>query len=118
MLANDQDVMLLDRVKGYLREKKFDILVDKDLQSNYDETEVEELIQVALLCTQSTPVYRPKMSEVVKMLEGNGLAERWGQWQTAEVIPRKELQFGPPQNFEKIVYSVDNLSNMHLSGPR
>ncbi|KAH9669705.1 Somatic embryogenesis receptor kinase 1 [Citrus sinensis] len=118
MLANDEDVMLLDRVKGYLREKKFDVLVDKDLQTDYDETEVEELIQVALLCTQSTPVDRPKMSEVVKMLEGDGLAERWGQWQTAEVIRHNELQFGPRQNFEKIVYSTDNLSNMHLSGPR
>ncbi|GAY63481.1 hypothetical protein CUMW_225970 [Citrus unshiu] len=118
MLANDEDVMLLDRVKGYLREKKFDVLVDKDLQTDYDETEVEELIQVALLCTQSTPVDRPTMSEVVKMLEGDGLAERWGQWQTAEVIRHNELQFGPRQNFEKIVYSTDNLSNMHLSGPR
>ncbi|KAL9462125.1 hypothetical protein AB3S75_000178 [Citrus x aurantiifolia] len=118
MLANDEDVMLLDRVKGYQREKKFDVLVDKDLQTDYDETEVEELIQVALLCTQSTPVDRPKMSEVVKMLEGDGLAERWGQWQTAEVIRHNELQFGPQQNFEKIVYSTDNLSNMHLSGPR
>lgn len=108
----------LCQVKGYLREKKFDVLVDKDLQTDYDETEVEELIQVALLCTQSTPVDRPTMSEVVKMLEGDGLAERWGQWQTAEVIRHNELQFGPRQNFEKIVCSTDNLSNMHLSGPR
>ncbi|KAH9669698.1 non-specific serine/threonine protein kinase [Citrus sinensis] len=116
MLANDEDVMLLDRVKGYLREKKFDMLVDKDLQNNYDETEVEELIQVALLCTQSTPVDRPKMSEVVKMLEGDGLAERWGQWQDAAVNRRNELELASLQNFE--TYSTENLSNMHLSGPR
>ena len=106
----------LCQVKGYLREKKFDMLVDKDLQNNYDETEVEELIQVALLCTQSTPVDRPKMSEVVKMLEGDGLAERWGQWQDAAVNRRNELELASLQNFE--TYSTENLSNMHLSGPR
>ncbi|GAY63475.1 hypothetical protein CUMW_225940 [Citrus unshiu] len=45
---------------------------------------VEELIQVALLCTQGSPSRQAEDVEVVKMLEGDGLAERWGQWQTAE----------------------------------
>ncbi|KAL0375974.1 UNVERIFIED_CONTAM: BRASSINOSTEROID INSENSITIVE 1-associated receptor kinase [Sesamum calycinum] len=76
-LANDDDVMLLDWVKGLLKEKKLETLVDADLQGNYIDEEVEQLIQVALLCTQSSPMERPKMSEVVRMLEGDGLAERW-----------------------------------------
>ncbi|XP_021886956.1 BRASSINOSTEROID INSENSITIVE 1-associated receptor kinase 1, partial [Carica papaya] len=75
-LANDDDVMLLDWVKGLLKDKKLETLVDHDLQGNYDEHEVEQLIQVALLCTQGSPMERPKMSEVVRMLEGAGLAER------------------------------------------
>ncbi|KAL3586387.1 hypothetical protein D5086_013254 [Populus alba] len=33
--------------------------------------------KVALLCTQYLPAHRPKMSEVVRMLEGDGLAEKW-----------------------------------------
>lgn len=36
-----------------------------------------EMLQVALLCTQYVPAHRPKMSEVVRMLEGDGLAEKW-----------------------------------------
>ncbi|KAA8535405.1 hypothetical protein F0562_030408 [Nyssa sinensis] len=35
------------------------------------------MLQVALLCTQYLPAHRPKMSEVVRMLEGDGLAEKW-----------------------------------------
>ena len=59
------------------QEKKLDLLVDKDLKNNYDRIELEEMIQVALLCTQYLPGLRPKMSEVVRMLEGDRLAERW-----------------------------------------
>ncbi|KAJ4867593.1 BRASSINOSTEROID INSENSITIVE 1-associated receptor kinase 1 [Raphanus sativus] len=59
-LANDDDVMLLDWVKGLLKEKKLEALVDVDLQGNYIDEEVEKLIQVALLCTQSSTMERPK----------------------------------------------------------
>ncbi|KAI3675863.1 hypothetical protein L1987_85459 [Smallanthus sonchifolius] len=75
-LANDDDAMLFDWVKRLLTEKKLETLVDVDLKGNYIDVEVERLIQVALLCTQRMPLERPKMSEVVRMLEGNGLAER------------------------------------------
>ncbi|TYG85661.1 hypothetical protein ES288_A13G073000v1 [Gossypium darwinii] len=75
-LANDDDVMLLDWVKGLLKDRKLETLVDSDLDSNYIEEEVEQLIQIALLCTQGSPMDRPKMAEVVRMLEGDGLAER------------------------------------------
>ncbi|PKA59550.1 Somatic embryogenesis receptor kinase 2 [Apostasia shenzhenica] len=116
-LANDDDVMLLDWVKGLLREKKLDMLVDPDLQKNYVECEVESLIQVALLCTQGSPVERPKMSEVVRMLEGDGLAERWEEWQKVEVI-RHDLEMAPHRNPDWIVDSTDNLHAVELSGPR
>lgn len=53
------------------------MLVDKELGSNYDRIDVGEMLQVALLCTQYLPAHRPKMSEVVRMLEGDGLAEKW-----------------------------------------
>jgi hypothetical protein len=55
----------------------FDLLVDQDLGPHYDRIEVAEMVQVALLCTQFQPSHRPRMSEVVRMLEGDGLAEKW-----------------------------------------
>ncbi|KAF8411546.1 hypothetical protein HHK36_004100 [Tetracentron sinense] len=116
-LANDDDVMLLDWVKGLLKEKKLEMLVDPDLQSNYIDYEVEQLIQVALLCTQGSPMERPKMSDVVRMLEGDGLAERWEEWQKVEVV-RQEVEFAPHRNSEWIVDTTENLHAVELSGPR
>lgn len=93
------------------------MLVDPDLKDNYVEPEVEQLIQVALLCTQGSPMERPKMSEVVRMLEGDGLAERWEEWQGVEVS-----QIGtdhiPTRPSEWIVDSTYALQPDVLSGPR
>ncbi|GAB4861037.1 Somatic embryoproteinsis receptor kinase 1 [Ancistrocladus abbreviatus] len=116
-LANDDDVMLLDWVKGLLKEDKLEMLVDPDLQNNYIESEVKQLIQVALLCTQGSPNARPKMSEVVRMLEGDGLAERWDEWQKVEIL-RQEVELTPHTNSDWIVDSTDNLHAVELSGPR
>lgn len=93
------------------------MLVDPDLLSNYIEAEVESLIQVALLCSQSSPTDRPKMSEVVRMLEGDGLAERWEEWQKVEVV-RHEFEMAPHRNSEWVIDSTDNLRAVELSGPR
>lgn len=71
-------VHCLDKqVKKIQQEKKVELLVDRELGNNYDGIEVLEMLQVALLCTQYLPAHRPKMSEVVRMLEGDGLAEKW-----------------------------------------
>ena len=93
------------------------MLVDPDLQNNYVESEVEQLIQVALLCTQGSPMDRPKMSEVVRMLEGDGLAERWDEWQKVEIL-RQEIDLSPHPNSDWIVDSTENLHAVELSGPR
>ncbi|KAL3535238.1 hypothetical protein ACH5RR_003699 [Cinchona calisaya] len=68
---------MLEWVKKIHQEKKIEFLVDSVLGSNYDRIEVAEMLQVALLCTQYLPVHRPKMPDVVRMLEGEGLAEKW-----------------------------------------
>ncbi|XP_022898092.1 BRASSINOSTEROID INSENSITIVE 1-associated receptor kinase 1-like [Olea europaea var. sylvestris] len=117
-LANDDDVMLLDWVKELLKQKKLETLVDADLQGNYIEDEVEQLIQVALLCTQSSPMERPKMSDVVRMLEGDGLAERWEEWQKEEMF-RQEFNHTYHPNTDWIVAdSTSNIRPDELSGPR
>ncbi|CAD5329834.1 unnamed protein product [Arabidopsis thaliana] len=119
-LANDDDVMLLDWVKGLLKEKKLEALVDVDLQGNYKDEEVEQLIQVALLCTQSSPMERPKMSEVVRMLEGDGLAERWEEWQKEEMF-RQDFNYPthhPAVSGWIIGDSTSQIENEYPSGPR
>ncbi|CAL1352692.1 unnamed protein product [Linum trigynum] len=116
-LANDDDVMLLDWVKGLLKDKKLETLVDGDLQGNYIDEEVEQLIQVALLCTQSSPMERPKMSEVVRMLEGDGLAERWEEWQKEEMF-RQDYNHTHHPNSNWIVDSTSHIPPDELSGPR
>jgi len=117
-LANDDEVMLLDWVTGLLNEKKLETLVDPEMQGNYLNEEVEGLIQVALLCTQSSPHERPKMSEVVRMLEGDGLAERWEQWQKEEVV-RQEYSTTQHETVSWIIAdSTANLNADQLSGPR
>ncbi|XP_076957417.1 BRASSINOSTEROID INSENSITIVE 1-associated receptor kinase 1-like [Bidens hawaiensis] len=117
-LANDDDVMLLDWVKGLLREKKLETLVDADLNGNYVDDEVEQLIQVALLCTQGTSLERPKMSEVVRMLEGDGLAERWEEWQKEEMFRQEFNTVHNPNTDWIIADSTYNLRPDELSGPR
>ncbi|KAG6676314.1 hypothetical protein I3842_15G145500 [Carya illinoinensis] len=74
----NQKGAMLEWVKKVQQEKNVEVLVDRELGSNYyDRIEVGEMLQVALLCTQYLPAHRPKMSEVVRMLEGDGLAEKW-----------------------------------------
>lgn len=64
--------------------------MDKNLES-YDAKEVERIIQVALLCTQGSPEDRPSMSEVVNLLNGEGLAEGWAEWELMEEMDNREM---------------------------
>ncbi|KAI3873997.1 hypothetical protein MKW98_001646 [Papaver atlanticum] len=91
-LTEDDEVLLLDHVKKLESEKKLDAIVDPNLNGNFDNAEVEIMIQVALLCSQSSSEDRPTMSEVVRMLEGEGLAERWEEWQQDAVTRREEVE--------------------------
>lgn len=116
-LEEEDDVLLLDHVKKLQREKRLDAIVDRNLNKNYDIQEVEMMIQVALLCTQGSPEDRPAMSEVVRMLEGEGLAERWEEWQHVEVTRREEyarLQ----RRFDWGEDSLYNQDAIELSGGR
>ncbi|XP_020540214.2 probable LRR receptor-like serine/threonine-protein kinase At5g63710 isoform X3 [Jatropha curcas] len=82
-LEEEEDVLLVDHIKKLLREDRLDDIVDGNLKT-YDHQEVKTIIQVALLSTQSSPEDRPTMAEVVKLLQGVGLAERWGKWEQME----------------------------------
>ncbi|MBA0742168.1 hypothetical protein Gogos_015252 [Gossypium gossypioides] len=134
-LEDEDDVLLLDhsniflgfvhwipysfvmKVKNLEREKMLDAIVDRNLNKNYIMQEVEAMIQVALLCTQSSPEDRPAMSEVVRMLEGEGLAERWEEWQHVEVMRRQEYE-RMQRRFEWGEDSMYNQDAIELSGGR
>ncbi|KAJ4846483.1 histidine kinase osmosensor [Turnera subulata] len=116
--ANQKGAMLV-WVKKIHQEKKLEVLVDKDLKGNYDRIELEEMVQVALLCTQYLPSHRPKMSEVVRMLEGDGLAERWEASQKAEATKSKTHELSSSDRYSDLTDDSSLLVQaMELSGPR
>ncbi|CAI9096354.1 OLC1v1032474C1 [Oldenlandia corymbosa var. corymbosa] len=117
--AANQKGAMLDWVKKIHQEKKLDMLVDKDLKANYDKIELEEMVQVALLCTQYLPSQRPKMSEVVRMLEGDGLAEKWEATQRAEATRCRANEFSSSERYSDLTDDSSLLVQaMELSGPR
>ncbi|PNX74170.1 putative LRR receptor-like protein kinase, partial [Trifolium pratense] len=116
-LEEEDDVLLLDHVKKLEREKRLEAIVDRNLNKNYNMQEVEMMIKVALLCTQATSEDRPLMSEVVRMLEGEGLAERWEEWQHVEVNRRQEYD-RLQRRFDWGEDSVYNQDAIELSGGR
>ncbi|PWA65348.1 NSP-interacting kinase 1 [Artemisia annua] len=117
--AANQKGAMLDWVKKIHQEKKLDILVDKDLQ-NYDRIELEEIVKVALLCTQYLPGHRPKMSEVVRMLEGDGLAERWEASRGVESSSKfRTSELSSSERYSDLTDDYSLLGQaIELSGPR
>ncbi|OAY31465.1 probable LRR receptor-like serine/threonine-protein kinase At4g30520 [Manihot esculenta] len=127
----NQKGAMLEWVKKIKQEKKVEELVDRELGRNYDQIEVGEMLQVALLCTQYLPAHRPKMSEVVQMLEGDGLAEKWAashnhskstmnlSASTHDEIghDRSSNLFGMGTEDDDDEHSLDSYA-MELSGPR
>ncbi|KAL9332708.1 hypothetical protein ACSQ67_002318 [Phaseolus vulgaris] len=116
-LEEEDDVLLLDHVKKLQREKRLDVIVDCNLMKNYIIGEVEMIVQIALLCTQGSPEDRPAMSEVVRMLEGEGLAERWEEWQHVQVATRQDYE----RLQRRMNWGEDSINNqdaIELSGGR
>ncbi|KAL5075801.1 hypothetical protein RYX36_014785 [Vicia faba] len=116
-LEDEDDVLLLDHVKKLQREKKLDAIVDSNLKNEYNIEEVEMIVQVALLCAQGMPEDRPAMSEVVRMLEGEGLTERWVEWQHVEVTRRQDSE-RLQRRFAWGEDSIHNQDAIELSGGR
>lgn len=104
------------QVKKLHQEGRLSQMVDKDLKGNFDLIELEEMVQVALLCTQFNPSHRPKMSEVLKMLEGDGLAERW---EASQRIETPRFRSCEPQRYSDLIEESSLIVEaMELSGPR
>ncbi|XP_020575406.1 probable leucine-rich repeat receptor-like serine/threonine-protein kinase At3g14840 [Phalaenopsis equestris] len=68
--TNEDQYHLLD--VAHLAKEKGDLLslVDKRLETEYNQNEALGVIKVAIQCAHSSPAHRPSMSNVVKMLTG------------------------------------------------
>ncbi|KAL0687271.1 hypothetical protein Bca4012_086948 [Brassica carinata] len=102
-------------VRKLHEEMKVEELVDRELGTNYDKIEVGEMLQVALLCTQHLPAHRPKMSEVVLMLEGDGLAERWAASHNHSHFYHANISFKTISSLSTT--SVPRLNEAHCNDP-
>ncbi|XP_042378879.1 probable LRR receptor-like serine/threonine-protein kinase At2g23950 [Zingiber officinale] len=129
--SQNQKGAMLDWVRKVYQEKKLDLLLDRDLGTDYDRIELAEMVQVALLCTQFLPAHRPKMSEVVRMLEGDGLADKWEASIRPPIrIPKNDGSHADANEFFNIncgneennsdddAASAAMVDEMELSGPR
>ncbi|KAL8040917.1 hypothetical protein ABFX02_10G131200 [Erythranthe guttata] len=120
----NQKGAVLERVKKIQREKNIESLVDVELGVNYDKIDVGEMIQVALLCTQYQPAHRPKMSDVVRMLEGDGLAEKWAASHNCIHTTSNHISCDNSKSQSSLFGMAMNMDDdydahcMELSGPR
>ena len=81
-------------------------LVDPKLGSEFNKKEVVRMIEVALLCTKQSPALRPKMSAVVKMLEGTGAVQE---------LVMDPSTFGDPSRFKGYKHRSDQSSSRNIS---
>ncbi|KAI7727806.1 hypothetical protein M8C21_005944, partial [Ambrosia artemisiifolia] len=115
-----QKGMILDLVKTLYDEKRLHVLIDRDLKGCYDEQELEKAVELALLCTRAHPTSRPKMSEVMKVLEGIAgqpcnLDET--QAEPTQQCVERAFSFSRNQNDAREGSSF-KIEAMELSGPR
>lgn len=111
----------LFQAKELLEQDQLSLFVDRKLGSNYVSAELEEMVQIALLCTMYKPEHRPRMSEVVKMLEGgDGVADKWEAMKNIEEpnpdSPSEFVHIGI--NYDEDEYNSIDLEAIELSGPR
>ncbi|CAM8918566.1 unnamed protein product [Rhodiola kirilowii] len=113
-----QKGMILDWVKTLQEEKRLEMLVDRDLKGHYDAEELENMVELALMCTQSHPNLRPKMSQALKVLED--MADLAQSGDVAETDCGSEARgFSFSRNYsvghEESSFSMEPIE---LSGPR
>ncbi|RLN00360.1 protein NSP-INTERACTING KINASE 3-like [Panicum miliaceum] len=109
---------ILEWAKELLEQNQLSSFADKKLRNNYDSVELEEMVQIALLCTMYSPKHRPRMSEVVTMLEeGDGVAEKWEAVKNVEEPNPEDLKYRAI-NYDEDQCSSTELQAVELSGPR
>lgn len=96
-----------------------EMLVDRDLKGCFNTEELEKTVEVALQCTQSNPNNRPKMSEVLRILED--ITGQMGHVDESQVGSNicETRAFSFSRNFSDIhEESSFTIEPIELSGPR
>ncbi|KAI4371781.1 hypothetical protein MLD38_010090 [Melastoma candidum] len=108
--------MILDWVRKLKEENRLEMLVDASLEGSFDDTELEKAVELALHCTQPYPSLRPKMSEVLKVLEGLGQSGS-----DHGIEPSRAFSFSREYPSGDILVHEESsfiVEAMELSGPR
>ncbi|KQJ94159.1 probable LRR receptor-like serine/threonine-protein kinase At1g53440 isoform X2 [Brachypodium distachyon] len=69
-MSNEDYLHILDLAERLKQQERLLEIVDQRLGSDYSQEEALMMLNVALLCTNTSPTQRPRMSSVVKMLCG------------------------------------------------
>ncbi|XP_030463651.1 somatic embryogenesis receptor kinase 1-like [Syzygium oleosum] len=102
-------------VKYRLEHNELGGLIDPSLRGDYDENEAKKLVKLALFCIQSPPTKRPTMSEVVRILKGSCLDERWESEKEGLAVDIRQTSSQPCGT---VTDSASHLDPEELSGPR
>ncbi|XP_039160464.1 LRR receptor kinase SERK2 [Eucalyptus grandis] len=112
---SDQGMNGFKRVKYLLEHNELGGLIDPSLRGDYDEYEAKKLVKLALLCLQDSSTKRPTMSEVVQILNGSCLDERW-ESEKEEMVA--DIWQTRPQSCSILTDLASHLDPVELSGPR
>uniref|UniRef100_A0A0A9CUU7 Serine-threonine/tyrosine-protein kinase catalytic domain-containing protein n=1 Tax=Arundo donax TaxID=35708 RepID=A0A0A9CUU7_ARUDO len=106
--SSEEYLHLLDWTERLRQQGKLLDIVDRRLGSDYSQEQALRLLNVALLCTNTLPTQRPRMSSVVKMLCGEI---------PIEVVPdddlSEDLRFNISQSHHSMNNSQTDWSQMH-----
>ena len=79
-------------------------LVDEKMGENFKKEEVMLMINVALLCTQVSPMQRPTMASVLRMLEGRDVVSH-----TSQQYHRQRENYDNPETQEECI-SIEEIA--------
>ncbi|CAA3024487.1 probable LRR receptor-like serine threonine-kinase At5g45780 isoform X1 [Olea europaea subsp. europaea] len=114
-----QKGMILETVRTLYEEKRLEVLVDRDLKGRFSAEELEKAVELALHCTRSNPELRPKMSEVLKTLEGISGQRECLEMSQCGMEPCEGQTFSFSRNFIDVHEdSSFIIEAIELSGPR
>ncbi|XP_022892326.1 probable LRR receptor-like serine/threonine-protein kinase At5g45780 isoform X2 [Olea europaea var. sylvestris] len=114
-----QKGMILETVRTLYEEKRLEVLVDRDLKGRFSAEELEKAVELALHCTRSNPELRPKMSEVLKTLEGISGQRECLEMSQCGMEPCEGQTFSFSRNFTDVHEdSSFIIEAIELSGPR
>lgn len=109
----------MTQVRTLYEEKRLEVLVDRDLKGRFSAEELEKAVELALHCTRSNPELRPKMSEVLKTLEGISGQRECLEMSQCGMEPCEGQTFSFSRNFIDVHEdSSFIIEAIELSGPR